>query len=54
MCLADADLNHALGEGEIPARRRLNPMRSAVVGVRYVGAHGQLRNAVRLDQHWFR
>jgi hypothetical protein len=53
--LADVDLNHVLGEGAgIPARRRLSPLRSAVIGVGYVGAHGQLCDAIRLDQHWFR
>jgi hypothetical protein len=27
---------------------------SAAVGVGDVGAHGQLRDAIRLNQHWFR
>ena len=45
---------HPCHSAGIPARRRLKPMRSAVVGVGYVGAHGQLRDAIRLNQHWFR
>jgi hypothetical protein len=27
---------------------------SAVVGIGDVGTHGQLRDAIRLNQHWFR
>lgn len=44
---------HSRRGAGIPAHSRLSPTRSAVVGVGYVGAHGQLRDAVRLNQHRF-